>query len=164
MPRKYKTHQNHFIRQRKLTFLRIILLLLRKSSKSLPQILNEFFSELGESSVTKPSFSQARRTLKDEAFQELNQKAVVEVCDQGNDYQTWQGFRVWAIEGSKIRWANTPEIIEHFGQIRYANQREEVTGSHAYSQASVLYDLYHRIAIDAHLAAARADEVDLAIE
>lgn len=76
--------------------MRTILLILRKSSKSLQQILNEFFSERDESSVTKPSFSKARRNLKYEAFQELNQKAVVEVCYQGNDYQTWQGFRVKA--------------------------------------------------------------------
>ena len=161
---KYKKNQNNFIRQRKLTCLRTVLLILRKSSKSLQPILNEFFYELGESSVTKPSFSKARRNLKYEAVQELNQKAVVEVCYQGNDYQTWHGFRVLAIDGSKIRLPNTPEIIEHFGQIRYANQREEVTGSHAYSQTSVLYDLYNRRAIHAHLAAARADEVDLAIE
>lgn len=46
----------------------------------------------------------------------------------------------------------------------YANQRHEVTGSHTYSQASVLYDWYNRIAIHAHLAVARAYEVDLAIE
>jgi len=161
---KYKKHQNNFIRQRKLTFLRTILLILMKSSKSLQQMVNEFFNELGELSVTKQSFSKARRNLKYEAFQELNQKAVVEVCYQGNNYQTWQGFRVLAIDGSKIRLPNTPEITEHFGQISYANQRHEVTGSHTYSQASVLYDLYNRIAIHAHLAVARAYEVDLAIE
>ncbi len=67
-----------------------------KSSKSLQQIVNEFFHELGELSVTKPSFSKARRNLKYEAFPELNQKAVVEVCYQGNNYQTWHGFRVKA--------------------------------------------------------------------
>ena len=114
--------------------------------------------------MTQPSVSKARRNLKHEAFIELNQKAVVEVCYQEPDYQTWQGLRLLAIDGSKLRLPEAETITKHFGQIRYANQRSEVQGYHTYSQASVQYDLCNRMAIKAGLESAPAYEVDLAIQ
>ena len=143
--------------------IRTLLLILRKGNKSSQPIVNEFVKELKEPSVTQPSLSKARRNLKHEAFIELNQRAVVEVGYQEPDYQTWHGFRLLAIDGSKIRLPDTPKITQHFGQIRYANQRNEVQGSHTYSPASVLYDLCNHIVLQATLGEAHAYEVDLAI-
>jgi hypothetical protein len=56
----------------------VLVLILRKSVKSLQTVVNEALSWLGADLVTASAFSQARYKLKHEAFIELNRKAVVE--------------------------------------------------------------------------------------
>ncbi len=80
--------------------------------------LPEFFKKLDNGIlVTKSAFTQARRHLKPEAFVTLNQKAVVDAFyADGNHEKAW-GFRLLAIDGSKIHLPNAPEINEEFGTI-----------------------------------------------
>jgi len=67
-------------------------------------------------SVTKSAFTQARRHLKPEAFVILNQKAVIDVFydkDKDGFLKVW-GFRLLAIDGSKIHLPESPKIKEEF--------------------------------------------------
>jgi hypothetical protein len=119
---------------------------------------------LGLESVTAAAFSQARKRIRHTAFIELNEQAIVSVMYREGEYLRYKGFRVLAIDGSKIRLPETEEINQEFGQVAYTNgQNEESKGSHTYAQGSVLYDVLNHIAVDAFLGKGTDYEVDLAI-
>jgi hypothetical protein len=143
----------------------MILLLLRKSAKSLRCVINELFMALGIESVTAAAFSRARKHICHTAFIELNEKAVVEVLYRDGNYRRYKRFRVLAVDGSKIRLPETEEINKKFGQMAYTNgQNDEIKGTHTYAQGSVLYDVLNHVALDAILGQATDYEVDLAIQ
>jgi hypothetical protein len=153
-----------FTRLRSLPFGVVLIMVLRKSVKSLQCIVNETMSGLGFDEVSASAYSQARYKLKHTAFIELNQKAIVDVLYQDEDYKKFWGKRILAIDGSKIRLPNTQEICDTFGTIAYSQgQDSEVQGEHPYALGSVLFDVLNRIALDASLGQANAYEVDLAI-
>lgn len=135
--------------------------------KSLQNMLNEAMGLLTEDTVTASAYCQARHKLKHTAFIELNQKAVVNTLYSDDQYQTFWGFRLLAIDGSKIVLPDNTETQETFGTIAWKTKTEngtEIQGEQVYAQASVLYDVLNNIALDATLGKATAYEVDLAIE
>ena len=76
---------------RKLTFSRVMILLLQKSQKSLQLVLNEFYDKLDiDEPATAGAFTQARANLRYTALIELNQKGVVEVMYRDDDIHTHQ--------------------------------------------------------------------------
>lgn len=157
----HRTEPRYFTRDRALTFPLVILLILQKSVKSMQLVLNEFYGKLNRRSVTSSAFTQARAHLRHTAFIELNQRAVVEIYYGDGDYRRYQGFRLLAIDGSKIHLPNTPSVQDAFGTIDHNPGYGE---PQPYGLASVVYDLLNRIALDARLAAATAYEVDLAFQ
>jgi hypothetical protein len=163
---EHRVSPKFFTRDRKLTFIIVILLILQKSLKSLQLVLNEFFGKLAVLPiiVTASAFTQARQKLSHTAFIELNQKAIAEAYYKDKSYNKWRGFRTLAVDGSKIILPNEDEIRKFFGVIRIANQNKNITGEYPAAMASVLYDVLCRIAIDAILAPAKAYEVNLARE
>jgi hypothetical protein len=137
--RRHRKNAKVFIRQRKLTFSLIMVLILQKSLKSLQLRMNEFMLLLGRETATNSAFTQARANLKYTAFIELNQKAVVDVMYRDEEFKRYKGMRVLGIDGSKILLPTTPDIIEEFGQISYSNDHPDVTGKHPYGLASAMY-------------------------
>lgn len=160
---RHRSTPTAFTRLRALPFSIMMLLLLRKSLKSLQLVLNEFFLESDKHPVTASAFTQARAHLRHTAFIELNQKAVVEVMYRDDQIKRYKGMRVLGIDGSKILLPQHPSVIETFGEIAYSNDHPEVKGAHAYGVASVLYDVLNRVAIDSTLGKAKDYEVELAI-
>ena len=89
---------------------------------------------------------------------------MVKMSYEEGDYKRYRGFRLLAIDGSKVRLPEGQEIQEHFGAISYSNQYQEVKGEHNYAQVSVLYDVLNRVALTGEFAQARAYEVDLGLK
>jgi len=161
----HRTSPKVFLRERKLTFSLVILLIMQKTMKSIPLLLNEVFGQLDLDPVTNSAFTQARSHLKHTAFIELNQKAIVAEYYPDGTYQRYRGFRLLAIDGSKLRLPDSHEIREVFGTINTTNGKDnQVIGKHAHALASVCYDVLNRIVIDSQLGGARAYEVDLAVK
>jgi len=149
-----------FTRKFKLDFVTVILLILQKSIKPMQLVLNEFFKKRDNGVlVTKSAFTQARRHLKATAFITLNKKAVLDVLyNDGNSSKAW-GFRLLAIDGSKIHLPNTPEIVQEFGTIKFettVGNNKKITGEHGYALASVMYDPLNKVVVDSCLAPAIA--------
>ncbi len=89
-----------------------MVLILKKSLKSLQLILNEFSLAFDDfNTVSNSAFTQARANLRHTAFIELNKKAVVDVMYSDNNIKLYKGMRVLAIDGSKILLPDTPDII-----------------------------------------------------
>ena len=162
---RHRITDTDFSRERKLTFPRVLLFLLQKSIKPLQIALNELFDRVDDTSlsVSASAFSQARRKLSHTAFIELNKGGVVDVMYGNSDYRTWRGFRILAIDGSKVLLPDSRSVRKEFGAIRVANQRASELGDRCFGLASVLYDVLNRVVVDSVLAPARSYEVDLAI-
>jgi hypothetical protein len=163
------TASKFFSRKSKLSFVTVILLILQKSIKPMQLVLNEFFKKLDNGVlVTKSAFTQASMyPIKATAFITLNKKAVLDILYGDDNYEKAWGFRLLAIDGSKIHLPNTPEIVKEFGTIKFAttvDKDKKIMGSHAYALASVMYDPINKVVVDACLAPAKAYEVGLALE
>jgi hypothetical protein len=142
----------------------VLVLVMRHSVKSLQNAVNEAMTWLGLPPVTASAYSQARYKLKHTAFIELNQAAVVDNLYGDSDYQRYWGFRVLAVDGSKLVLPDTGAIREEFGTVAWTNGKTaEIQGERPYALASVLYDVLNRVALDATLGEAKAYEIDLAV-
>ncbi|MCK6623807.1 MAG: IS4 family transposase [Anaerolineae bacterium] len=160
----HRTAAKYFSRERILTFPLMLLLILRKSAKSLQVVLNEFFNQLQSGLVSKSAFSQARSHLRHTAFIELNQRGLVEVYYGDGEYQRYWGFRVLAIDGSKVILPDNLAVYAEFGTVKRPSGRAGQAGSgqYSYALASVVYDVLNGIALDSRLGDTKAYEIDLA--
>lgn len=160
----HRTEARYFSRERVLNFVVVVLLIMRKSAKSLQLVLNEFLGQAALPLVSKSAFTQARSHLKHTAFIELNQKAIVEVCYGDGEYQRFWGFRLLGIDGSKVILPDTEAIYAEFGSVKRPSGRKGQAGQgrYSYSLVSVLYDVLNDISLDSRLAGVGAYEVDLA--
>lgn len=132
--------------------------------KSLQNIVNEATTWLEQPPVSGAAYSLARYKLKHTAFIELNQTAIVNTMYSDDQYQKFWGFRVLAVDGSKIVLPDNKNVREEFGTIAWSKgKNSEIQGEKPYALASVLYDVLNRIALDATLGKAKAYEVDLAV-
>ena len=141
-----------------------MVLIMQKSAKSIQLVLNELLGKLLLPLVSKSAYSQARQHLSHTAFIELNQVGVVESYYEAGDERRFWGFRVLGIDGSKVILPDNEAIYEAFGRIKRTSGKKGVKGEgyYSYAQASVLYDVLNKIAIDSLFAESRAYEVDLA--
>jgi len=96
---RHRASDRAFTRVRCLPFAVVLVLILRKSVKSLQNIVNETMAWLTADPVTASAFSQARYKLQHTAFIELNQQAVVNSRYRDADFRTFWGFRVLATRG-----------------------------------------------------------------
>ncbi len=162
---QHRASAQAFTRVRCLPFAVVLVLILRKSVKSLQNVVNEAMAWLMVEPVTASAFSQARYKLQHTAFIELNQRAVVESRYRDADFRTFWVFRVLGVDGSKVLLPDTEEVCEAFGTIAYSNGKDaQIQGERPYALASVLYDVLNRVALEATLGRADAYEVDLALD
>jgi hypothetical protein len=162
--RRHRWAVTAFTRASPLSFDRVLVMVLRKSVKSLQNVANEAMRWLECKAVSASAYSQARYKLKHTAFIELNEKAVVGTMYADRQFHTWRGFRLLAVDGSKLLLPDSADVEAAFGTIRYTNgQNAECLGERPYALASVLYDVLNRVALDATLGRADAYEVDLAV-
>lgn len=139
-------------------------MMLAKSLKSLQLRLNSFIPQLGLGvpTVTAMAYSKARRKLKHTAFESLNQLAVVNTMYEDGDYQTKQGLRILAVDGSRLFLPENPETIARFGTMGYRNTKLNASGEHCCGRASVLYDVLNKVSLHATLSPIKSNEAVLA--
>ena len=87
--------------------------------KSVQSELDKFFGRIERSDtnkhiVTQSAFSQARAKLMHTAFIEMD-SLQTGLFYRDNDYKTWYGFRLAAIDGSGLRLPANAETIKAFG-------------------------------------------------
>jgi len=157
-----------FSRQCRLTFPVLLLLLLRKSVKSLQARLHELFWELGGdlSSPSASALTHARAKLCASVFIELNQQAVLPVVygpDHGSLLQRWRGHRLLSVDSSLMRLPTHEAVGERFGWVQCANQRGQLE-RYPQARVSVLYDTLNELALEGRLEPWVRAETELATE
>jgi hypothetical protein len=137
-------------------FKKLIYFLLSMIKESSQNALERFFEKIGEDIyLSQQAFSEARQKLKWEAFRELFD-ITVEVPYQG-EIERWNGFRVMAIDGSKINLPNDRPLRDYFGTVGAGN-------SSPCAQGSILYDILNDLIVDARIEPMSTDERTLARE
>ena len=146
-----------FIRNRKLTFSIIIVMILRGHKMSLQSTVNKVFDSLGRiwEIVSGSAYSQARKKLKAEVFVELNEVAIEGYYEEyGKDatVKLWKGYRLLGVDGTYINLPDTKETRKEFS-IQSNQHRERVQ-----ALGSVLYDLRNDIALNAEIGKIQAEK------
>lgn len=150
-----RKNKSEFTRKRKMPFTKLIEFMLNQIKSSIQTCLDRFFDESneGKTHMSEQSFSEARQKIKWESFREL-QKMTVDETYSGY-YETWHGYRVMAIDGTKLQLPNESVLREYFGGT--GKGATSVTG-----QGSGLYDVYNKILVDARLEPLKTSEIELA--
>jgi hypothetical protein len=159
-----------FSRQCRLTFPVLLLLLLRKSLKSLQMRVHELFRELDPqgdvSSTSAGALTHARAKLCASVFIELNQQAVLPVVygpEYGALLQRWRGHRLLSVDSSLMRLPTHAAVGERFGWVQCANHRGSLE-RYPQGRVSVLYDTLNELALEARLEPWVRAETELAQE
>lgn len=140
-----------FTRKRNLSFSLLCLFLLRTVRECLFIAFTKFTENITETiSMTEQSLSEARNKIRWEAFAELSGK--VGGLAYSGYYETWNGYRLWAIDGTKIALPNIPSLREQFGNEKGSPM----------ARGSILYDVLNYTIFDAHIEPLAVDERTLA--
>ena len=110
------------------------------------------------SSFTASAFIQSRNKIKPEVFKHLSSTIVSEFyTDNDLSVKLWHGFRLLAVDGSKLTLPKTKELETIYGV--HKNQSNTVI---VQARVSVLYDVLNNFVIDSELAPLQIGEAPLA--
>lgn len=140
----FRVKSTDFSRESKMGFKETVLFIMSMVKKSLQLELDSFFEKIlnKDFSVTKQAYLEARKKIKPELFIQLNDKINEVIYQEADDgYETWNGYRLSAIDGSILEIPDTEELRNEFGFIK--NQNKEV----ARAKASCIYDVVNKIVI-----------------
>ena len=147
-----------FIRKRKLPFVSLVLFMINIIKQTLQKELTNFMELIKDrkENITKSAFSQSRIKLKPEAFIELNETLIEEFYTD-NIVKKWEGFRLCAIDGSKlILPTHSKELMEKFGTLSSGMIIPQ-------AQISTCYDVLNEIIIDSQLETLQVNEMNQAV-
>ena len=114
----HKIGKNSFTRNRKLGFDKIMTMIIKKSSKSSQNSLNDMKLDLDDDyTITNSAYTQARAKLNYTAFEEFANMSA-EVFYQDGEYETFKGLRVLAIDGSIVTLPNSDDIKSEFNPMK----------------------------------------------
>lgn len=141
----------------------MVVIMMRKSVKSLQNVLNEAQREIGallqsdEDTITGSAYTQARKKLDYTAFIELSDMTS-EVFYEDDEYKRFNGYRLLAVDGSIVTLPYTDDIKAAFSTMTVRNQDVDFSKEIVQARASSLYDVLNHIAIDARLDDKSVDE------
>lgn len=108
---------------------------------------------------TKSAFVQARKKVKPEVFERLSDLLLNEFySDNDPAIKLWKGFRLLAVDGSRITLPITKELKAIYGESK--NQTNTVL---VQARCSVIYDVLNKYVLDGNLGALKIGERDLAL-
>lgn len=140
--------------------------MMNRITKSLSIEIDNFISTLrrnkessGNDMFTKSAFVQYRQKIKPEVFKALSASLIAEFySDNDENIKLWRGFRLLAVDGSRLTLPNTKTLELEFGVA--ANQTDATV---AQGRMSVLYDVLNGFVIDGILAPLTNLETHLAL-
>lgn len=142
--------EKHFVRKRKLTMKQVICFLLHSSKRSMNLDLasvQEMLPSLSFPDVSKQAISKARKGIRKEFFLTLFRHATQQFYTKKKRKNTWHGYRLFAIDGTRIQVPCNAETIKYFGYAK--NKKARIVT--AMASASLFYDIQEDIIVDAIL-------------
>lgn len=155
----YKQQAKDFVRERVLTFPKVVIGLINLMNRSLAVELAKLLNVLDgltRSFCSKQAFSKQRQKLKPEAFVALNESLLEQFYANDIALKTYHGFLLMAIDGSTLQLPQSKALAQQYG--RAANQQ----ASTPMARCSLLYDVLNKLSLEAILAPYCSDERSLA--
>lgn len=161
---RHRASERDFTRRRKLPFSHLVAFLTDLLKGSVQDELDHFFGALRGAptpvrGVSKAALTQARRKLSATAFVELSKAAVATFYEHRRRVQRLKGYRVLALDGTRLRLPAWPEVARHYGEVdcRRGDPR-------AMAQVSLMVDVLNGLILDAAIAPRENGEHTLAVE
>jgi hypothetical protein len=151
---KCKLQQQDFTRDRSLTFTNLTVFIINFVRKSLQLELYSFADFFNISSVSKQAFSKARKKLSPMVFSLLNQKLLEEFYTD-NEFKTFKGFRILAIDGSTLRLPHSVALYDFYGTDYHDS-------SVPLAKISTMFDVLNHITVHGLITNYRTSERDMA--
>ena len=149
-----------FVRNRKLSFERLVLFIIKLCKNTLSAELDHFFEdELNEplKGCSVSAFSQQRSKLDCLFFQLWNEVLYKSFYHHGADHiKRWRGYRIIAVDGTAISLLSTKALSSYFGG------QSNAQGSFTGAKALLHYDVLNKLFIHAHFAPYRTGELTMA--
>jgi Transposase DDE domain len=167
---RHRRREVDFSRQCRLTFPVLMLLLLKKSVKSLQSRLHEWLWQLSGGPTTGTlspgAFTHARAKLCASVFMELNQQVLLPTV-YGPEHQAlvqrWRSHRLLGVDSTVTRLPKSAAVGRVFGWEQCRNDRG-MQERYPFGRLSIIYDLLNEVALDARLVGKRVGEEPLARE
>lgn len=164
---KYKVSKNDFTRKRKQSFQNTILFMINFLTKSLSIEIENFLAfikgSIGKQNAehyTKSAFVQCRKKIKPEVFKYLSESLVDEFyTDNDASVKLWNGFRLLAVDGSRMTLPDTQELEDIYGRTKNQSKTGVIQ-----ARVSVLYDVLNKFVLDGSLSPLTTGENKLALE
>ena len=166
IPEKLEPHRvkNHFVRKRKLSLFQVIMYLLYTSKASMFQNLSRIREDLGSldfPDISKQALSKARQFINPDLFKELYYLSVDLFYKQFPSRKLWNGYHLFAIDGSKIELPNSKSNFEFFGEMfGYPDPSRRFT----MGLGSIVYDVLDDYIVHASFQRYLASERSAALE
>lgn len=147
---------NAFTRSGKLSFANLMYFILQCVHKSIPINYSRFLDSFTTGApplVSKQAISKARQGISHEGFLELFRLCVNKFYSQSSSLHTWNGFHIYAVDGSTVQIPESEENYKEFGG--NPNQTGKVS---PLASVSVLYDVMNDILVDVSLHPYRYNE------
>lgn len=163
----YRMNEKDFTRKRKQSFVSTLVFMMNLLRKSLVieihnfvTILNSDTRNISQQFFTKSAFTQNRKKIKPEVFDELSKSLTEEFySDNEENVKLWKGFRLLAVDGSLVNLPNTKEVRDYYG----VSINQKGSGS-PQGRISLLYDVLNGFVIDANLSPLSIGERTLSYE
>ena len=156
----FRCKRRAFIRNRKLSFARLVIFIAKLCKRTLSVELDHFFEDiLGNcsTSCSVSAFSQQRSKLDSSFFEVWNELLYKSFYHYGQSYvKRWKGYRVIAVDGTAISLVNAPCLTSYFGG--QSNQISSFTGA----KTLLHYDVLNKLFIHTQLANYRTGELPMA--
>ncbi len=154
----HKMRKKDFTRNRKLGFSDTAMIVLNKTGKGLRSGIRAFLSayKTEVDSYSVQAFSKGRMRINFTAFVEIFRTSVEHFYAEAEPV-LFKGYRVSAIDGSKLNLPFNEESIKEFGI-------QNSSGDQIQALSSGLYDVLNEIIIDAAIAPFSASEKELAMQ
>lgn len=165
-PEKLEPHRakNHFVHKRKLSLFQVIMYLLYTSKASMFQNLSrirEDLENLNFPDISKQALSKARQFINPALFKELYYLSVNLFYKQLPSRKLWNGYHLFAIDGSKIELPNSKSNFEFFGEMfGYPDPNRRFT----MGLGSIVYDVLDDYIVHASFQRYLASERSAALE
>lgn len=161
---KYRMKEKDFTRNRKQSFAGTLLLMINFLTKSLSLEIENFVHYLrreitSAKAFTKSAFVQARKKISPEVFSHLSNILVDEFYTDNPGVELLEGFRILAVDGSRITLPITKELEDQFGRTKNQSNTYIVQ-----AKVSVLYDVINNFVIDGDLSHIGIGEREMALK
>lgn len=163
--RLFRDEELHGVYRNRILTIKHLVLIIMAFKTTIQRELDSFYRSVLDQdfsirAVTKGAFSRARAKLKPEAFKHLA-RIGLNVFYQDAPVNQWAGYRLLAVDGSRLLLPRHKTVIEEFGQHAFG-PNADVPQSMA--TCSILYDTLNLVPIDGQIASYKISERELLVE